>query len=313
MRSNTHTKSQSKRAILLFGPTASGKTEIVSTLFGNGYEIISADSVQVYKYLDIGSAKPSKELMERIPHHLVDFLSPEKEFTVADFVSAVDKTTEDIWDRGNIPVIAGGTAFYFKNWIYGLSKAPASDPVVRNEVLDLLEREGKGEIHKRLIGVDPVSAKRINPNDSYRLTRALEVYIQTGKPLSSFLRPTEPRLSFEPLLIGLGRDKAELDERIKMRVEMMFSEGLVDEFRMLMRMGATESWPSMSAIGYREFFQALGSGEYGISGIKDLICVNSKKYAKRQMTFFRSFKGVNWFHPDDKAGIKGVISQYLGT
>ncbi len=311
MRSSTHPTKKSKKLVFLFGPTASGKTALTLSHFSKGFQIVNADSVQVYRYLDIASAKPSIELRKKIKHHLVDILDPWQQFTVSDFITLGDEACESIWNDGDIPLVTGGTAFYFKHFLYGLSDAPKSDAEVRKRVQDLLEEVGREELHQILLSVDPVSGRRINVNDTYRLTRALEVYYQTGRPLSAFELPTEARKGLDPLIIGLEREKAELDERIALRVEEMFDMGIMEEMRKLMKMGASLDWPGMGGIGYREFFVLMESGEFTLKKVKELIVQNSRKYAKRQMTFFRSFANVLWIHPEDTETLGQALSEYL--
>lgn len=309
MRSSTASKTN--KQVFLFGPTASGKTQLVEDFFSDGYQIINADSVLVYRYLDIGSAKPSEELLNRIHHYNVDILDPWEQFTVGEFIKRSDEAASEITGEGDIPLVTGGTAFYFRHYLYGLSEAPTADPSVRARVQELLESEGKEALHERLLAVDPVSGGRININDTYRITRALEVYYQTGRPLSSFELPSVPRNGMRPLIIGLDRDRDELYERIDRRVDIMFDEGLVDEIRRLKRMGADSTWPGMGAIGYREFIEAERSGEHSLSVIKDRIKTASRRYAKRQLTFFSSFDGVHWIHPDDTSALRKLLDEYL--
>ncbi len=311
MRSSTLPTKKSKKLVFLFGPTASGKTALTLSNFSKGFQIVNADSVQVYRYLDIASAKPSVELRKRIKHHLVDILDPWQQFTVSDFISLGDEACSRIWEEGDIPLVTGGTAFYFKHFLYGLSDAPRSDAEIRERVQRLLISEGRENLHRLLLSVDPISGKRINVNDTYRLTRALEVYFQTGSPLSSFELPTTPRNGMKPLVIGLNRDKAELDERIAQRVDMMFDMGLMDEIRGLMAMGAKADWPGMAGIGYREFFQLMNDGEFTKERVRDMIIHNSRKFAKRQLTFFRSFENVLWIHPDDNETLEKALLEYL--
>ena len=313
MISASRRKKTNNRIIFLFGPTASGKTALTLSHFASGFQIINADSVQVYKHLDIASAKPSIELQKKIKHHLVNILEPWQQFTVSDFISLADDACEKIWAEGDIPLVTGGTAFYFKHFLYGLSSAPKSDPEVREKVQQMLILEGREALHEKLLKVDEKSGKRINVNDTYRLTRALEVYYQTGKPLSYFELPTEVRAGLNPLIIGLERDKSELDERIALRVEEMFDMGVIDEMRNLIKMGANPSWPGMTGIGYSEFLYLMDTGEFTQRKVKDLIILNSRKYAKRQMTFFRSFDNVTWVNPEDTSNHDKVLSDYLNT
>lgn len=309
MRSNTLSKTN--KQIFLFGPTASGKTQLVEDFFSDGYQIINADSVQVYRYLDIGSAKPSSELLDKIRHYNVNILDPWEQFTVGEFIKRSDEAAETIAAEGDIPLITGGTAFYFRHYLYGLSEAPTADPAVRERVNAMLFEVGNTALHEMLMKADPVSGARISINDTYRITRALEVYYQTGRPLSSFELPSIPRNGMDPLIIGLNRERDELYERIDRRVDIMFEEGLVDEIRMLKRMGADSSWPGMGAIGYREFLEAERSGEHSLSVIKDRIKTASRRYAKRQITFFSSFPSVHWIHPDDTEALEKLLDSYL--
>ncbi len=305
-------KRQKKSSILfLFGPTGVGKTDLLFSLFSKRFEVINADSMQVYKGLDIGSAKPSKEILHTVPHHLIDLLPPSEQFSVADFVRTAHKVIPEIRDRGNIPLVSGGTAFYFKHLLLGLPEAPPSDGHVRSMLERRCDTEGIESLYAELAAVDPVSHGRIHISDRYRIVRALEVYTVSGKPLSSFRETAAATEIMHPLIIGLHRERAELYERINRRVEIMFQEGLVDELRRLMAAGAVSDWPGMRGIGYREFFTAQEAGELSYNGIKKLIQQHSRLYAKRQMTFFRSLPDVNWVHPSDTDTISRLLDTYL--
>ena len=293
--------------VFLFGPTGVGKTALLSDLFSTGYEVINADSMQVYRGLDIGSAKPEKEILERLPHHLIDILDPWEQFTLGEFVSRATLLIEEITARGSVPVISGGTAFYFKHLLYGLPQAPPSDPAVRAGLAQEAEASGTARLYEELAAVDPVSAKRIHPSDSYRIQRALEVYRTSGNPLSSFPVTGSEEPLYDPVIIGLERERDELYARIDQRVGMMFDAGLVEEVRSLISAGAEAQWPGMNGIGYREFFIARQAGELSLTGIAGLIRQNSRRYAKRQMTFFRSLPGVHWVHPDDTGRVTELL------
>lgn len=296
--------------LCVFGPTGVGKTRLLFTCFKNGFEVINADSMQVYRGLDIGSAKPSQEILNEVPHHLIDIMEPQEQFTLGDFVRRTGTLIEEIRQRSAVPVISGGTAFYFKHLISGLPSAPESTAEVREHIERLAEQKGIEYLYELLRGVDEISSQRIHQHDAYRIKRALEVYHSSGKPLSSFT-DGQPPVVRQPLLIGLQRDREELYERIDLRVEQMFDEGLVDEIRRLMKEGAEESWPGMKGIGYREFFIARAAGEYSDRGILEMIQHSSRVYAKRQITFFSSLPGVHWFHPDDLEGISSFIEKRL--
>ena len=308
------------KAVFLFGPTAVGKTRLLFDFFSGTGEVVNADSVQVYRYLDIGSAKATKDITDRIPHHLIDILDPWETYNVADFIRLGDQACNQIWQNGHLPVISGGTAFYFKHFMYGLSEAPQSDPETRHIVELFIRDQGLQKAHDYLKIVDPVSAERINVNDIYRISRAIEVYRTSGRPLSSFALPTEPRNNMQILSIGLMRDKENLRARIRERVDIMFDEGLIDEIAKLLDMGANPSWQSMQGIGYREFMDILfdedtqkqkrqlsSLSKEELDEIKERICMNSIHYAKRQMTFFRSFSGVKWIDAEDTGKLRDLL------
>ena len=295
--------------MVLFGPTAVGKTALTEELFSKGFEIINADSVQVYRYLDIASAKPEKELMEKIPHHLVDIRFPWEQYNSGDFCKDAERLIKEINERGNIPLITGGTAYYFKQLLYGPSSTPESNPKTREEIQRTIDDIGLDKAYEMLMSLDMEAAKKIDKNDRYRISRALEVIKDTGRPLSSFPVSDTLREDIDFVIIGLKREKKELEERIRKRVDIMFDSGAVREMKALLSMGADPSWPGMQGIGYREWFYAMESGEVNISIIKDMIIRSSIKYAKRQMTFFSSFSDTLWFSPNDIEKIKGYLEE----
>ena len=295
--------------MVLFGPTAVGKTALTEELFSKGFEIINADSVQVYRYLDIASAKPEKELMEKIPHHLVDIRFPWEQYNSGDFCKDAERLIKEINERGNIPLITGGTAYYFKQLLYGPSSTPESNPKTREEIQRTIDDIGLDKAYEMLMSLDMEAAKKIDKNDRYRISRALEVIKDTGRPLSSFPVSDTLREDIDFVIIGLKREKKELEERIRKRVDIMFDSGAVREMKALLSMGADLSWPGMQGIGYREWFNAMESGEVNVSIIKDMIIRSSIKYAKRQMTFFSSFSDTAWFSPNDIEKIKGYLEE----
>ena len=302
-------KTSENRAVVLFGPTAVGKTALTEELFSKGFEIINADSVQVYRYLDIASAKPEKELVEKIPHHLVDIRFPWEQYNSGDFCKDAERLIKEINERGNIPLITGGTAYYFKQLLYGPSSTPESNPKTREEIQRTIDDIGLDKAYEMLMSLDMEAAKKIDKNDRYRISRALEVIKDTGRPLSSFPVSDTLREDIDFVIIGLKREKKELEERIRKRVDIMFDSGAVREMKALLSMGADPSWPGMQGIGYREWFNAMESGEVNISIIKDMIIRSSIKYAKRQMTFFSSFSDTLWFSPNDIEKIKEYLEK----
>lgn len=297
--------------ILLFGPTAVGKTELIHSLFRPDFEIINTDSQQVYRYLDIATAKPSEDLRSAIPHHLVDIVSPKEQYDLGRFVRDADRLVREIRQRNKVPVLAGGTAFYFYHFIFGLPESPQVEPKAREALEKRLRREGVAALYSELEQKDPDSAGHIHPNDTQRVLRALEVLYSSGRPLSAYSVPRIPRGEYRFLTLGLFRDRGELYQRINQRVSEMWQEGLPDEFRRLLDMGFREEDPGMKGIGYREFFLMRRAGEFLFSHIQDEIRKNSRRYAKRQITFFKRIPGVEWFHPDETPKIQERIRKFL--
>ena len=299
--------------LVVFGPTASGKTALAQAFFASGSnpvpegagdvfrgkaEIISADSMQVYRGMDIGTAKPDATFLQSLPHHLLDICDPREQFCAGDFVRLADIACADIHARKKIPVILGGTAFYIKNFLYGLPETPQSDPEIRRHFLERMQNEGASKLLGELALVDPESARRIHIHDEYRIVRALEVFYASGRPLSSFVLPEHYRSGYRFLVLALERPRDELYARIDRRVDEMFASGLEAEFRALVEAGYTKDDPGMQAIGYREFFMTDPPGS-DTSLISAQIKLDSRKYAKRQETFIRSIPSVIHLHADD--------------
>ncbi len=304
-------------AVLLFGPTASGKTALLDSLFiRNTFrfpfkaEVISADSMQVYRGMDIGTAKPDAAFRAALPHHLIDIRNPDEQYTAGNFVHAADTLCSVVLSRGKLPVVSGGTAFYLKNFIFGLPSSPAGDIAVREALRGELAASGLSALREELARRDPESAARIHPNDAYRILRALEITRSTGRPLSSCAVPTSPREGTNLLAIGIKRDRETLYRRIDERTEAMFASGLAGEVKGLIAKGYGPDDPGMKAIGYREFFEMGRSGCMTTADVIELVKRRSRNYAKRQLTFFSSLPGVRWFEADDEAGIARVVGEF---
>lgn len=294
---------------MVFGPTAVGKTDFLLH-FEHIAEIINSDSLQVYRHMSIGTAKPDNSVTCRIPHHLIDCIDPDDEFSAGDFVREADRLCQEIYSHGKLPVISGGTGFFLKNFIYGLPSAPASSEEIRIQLQKRLEKEGLEALRKELHSKDPESWERIKPLDSYRILRALEVFYSSGSPLSDFKLPDTVRSGYRFLLIGLIRDRAELYERINGRVEAMFRAGLPEEYKKLRAMGYRSACPGLSAIGYREFSLMEELGSLTLNDVKELIKQNSRNYAKRQITFFKALPDVHWLHPDQWQDAVEMVSNF---
>jgi tRNA dimethylallyltransferase len=309
------TSSSTRPAVLvLVGPTASGKTALLDALFGTPSareafglpeaEVVSADSMQAYRGMDIGTAKPDPSLRSRLPHRLLDIRGIDEQYTVGDFVRLADEACERIAAAGKLPVVSGGTGFYVRNFICGLPSAPAADPALRSKVARDLIEKGADVLRAELAAADPDSAARIHENDLYRLTRALEITRLTGRPMADFAAPSAPRGLFRFATIGVERPRDEIEARIGERVDAMMAAGLAEEVAGLRRAGYGEADPGMQAIGYREFFEPScggGTGGMDLAALADAIKRDTRRYAKRQMTFFRRLPGIEWIGPDPEA------------
>ena len=280
--------------------------------------------MQVYRGMDIGTAKPSIEQRSLLPHHLIDICNPDEQFSVGDFVRLADEAIAGIAARGALPVVSGGTGFYLKNCVLGLPEAPPSDAAIREALKLELQEKGAAALMEELARSDPASAEKIHLNDEYRLLRALEVLRLSGKPLSSFglsgaaangaSGPTRPCYRF--LVVGLFRPREELYRRINERCAAMFALGLSDEVRRLHEAGYSPRDPGLRAIGYREFFVEDEPGEYRLSqdidGVQALVAQNSRRYAKRQITFFASLPDAKKIMAGrDKAETAGQLRKEL--
>jgi tRNA dimethylallyltransferase len=298
--------------LVLVGPTASGKTALLDALFGSRdgreawglpeAEVVSADSMQAYRGLDIGTAKPESSLLERLPHRLIDILDIQVQYTVGDFVRLADEACAEIAAAGKLPLLSGGTGFYVRNFICGLPSAPAADPEARALVARDLAERGPAALRAELAARDPASAARIHENDLYRLTRALEITRATGRPMADFAAGIEPRPNWRFALYGTMPGPGELDARIGERVDSMMAAGLAEEAAALIAAGHGPGEPGMKAIGYREFFSPDG----GLTSespalVAERIKLDTRRYAKRQMTFFRGLSGIEWISRDPAA------------
>ena len=279
--------------IVIFAPTASGKTALTKELFAPGgshfifkAEIISADSQAVYKGMDIGTAKPDAALCKQIPHHLIDILTPDQQYNVSDFVDKADQLCKEIYARGNIPVVCGGTGFYIRNFLYGIPKTPVSDEKLRSELKERIAKEGNQALYEELKKIDPASAEKIHPNDAYRICRALEVYYLTGKTRTDFAITPQLRLQYDFTFIVLEPPRDLLYKRIEERVNEMFSQGLEEEVKSLLKAGFSKDSPGIKAIGYQEWFDYTNKEE-----IKAQIIHHTRKYAKKQYTCIRDIPG----------------------
>lgn len=285
--------------IIITGPTAVGKTEIaVEVARQLGTEIVSADSMQVYREMEVATAKPSPEHRAAVTHHLVDFVDPALPFTVADYKALAEPILKGIWERGKLPLLVGGTRLYIKALTTGFFEGPPADPALRAKLLREADEHGATHLHEKLTLVDPVTAARLHPNDAKRIVRALEVFQSTGVPISEFQeesRKQEP--VYDELLIALIRDREELYARIDARADQMIAEGLIDEIRGFLDRGFSEKMISMQGHGYKEILGAL-TGKYDLEEGIRLLKRNTRWYAKRQLSWLRQEPEASFVRAD---------------
>ena len=305
-----------KRVICIAGPTASGKTALAVSLAKelNG-EVLSCDSMQVYRGMDIGTAKPTIDEMDGVPHHMLDVADPNEDFSVSRFCALAEPILEDILARGRTAILAGGTGLYMDALIRGRDFAPAPVPGLREELEAQAEREGMEAMYARLREVDPETAARLSLSDKKRILRALEVYLQTGGTITEHNRRTQtvpPK--YDPIWLGLtAADRQALYRRIDARVEQMVDRGLLEEIRGLLASGVRREATAMQAIGYKEFLAVL-DGVEPLSQAVETVQRSSRRYAKRQLTWFRrnpAIRWISWEEDDPPAKIVACARRIL--
>lgn len=280
--------------LVIVGPTAVGKTSLsLSLARGFRGEIVSGDSMQVYRYMDIGTAKVTEEERRKVPHHLIDVVDPDYPFSVEEYQRLAGEAIEDIHRRGRLPVLVGGTGLYIQAVTHGYHlPGVESNPGFRKELHRFADEKGNEKLWEKLKEVDPATAARLHPNDRRRIIRALEVYEATGVPFSKLQRKSPPR--YDMLWIGLNMPRHLLYERINRRVDLMMEQGLADEVETLRRMGYHRDLTSMQALGYKEIMMYL-DGEISLEEAVEAIKKGTRKYAKRQLSWFRRLPEIQWF------------------
>jgi len=302
------------RIIVVCGPTGIGKTRTAIHLAQqfNG-EIIGADSMQIYRHMDIGTAKPTADERARVRHHMVDIVDPETAYDAARYAQDAGNVVHALHDRGVVPVVAGGTGLYIKALVYGLFNSRPPDPDIRRNLEHLAEVKGSAYLHEQLTACDPQAAAGIHINDRFRIIRALETYQATGRPISAhqqdhrFVRPR-----FATFKIGLTMPREALYARIDQRVEQMVTEGLLEEVRDLLAKGYDANLKSMQSIGYRHMIDHLHHGVEWDETLR-LLKRDTRRYAKRQFTWFRADPDIEWITPDDLGTLQPAIQSFLTT
>ena len=299
--------------IAMVGPTAIGKTELALDIAAQfSCEIIGADSMQVYRYMDIGTAKPSLEERNRVPHHLIDVADPDEDYSAGRYVIDAEQAIRIVRRNSSIPFLVGGTGLYLRGLTEGLTELHSGDPLVREELKKILaEEKGRELLYDELIRVDPESAARIHPNDSQRLLRALEIYRTTGTPWSQHLEKEQHPDRFEKILkIGLTCERDVLYQRINTRTKLMVEQGLEQEVRMLLDRGYHGRLKSMQSIGYRHMVNYI-EGRWPLEKTLELLARDTRHYAKRQYTWFNKDREIRWFAPTQREEIFRSIATYI--
>ncbi|MDE6275723.1 MAG: tRNA (adenosine(37)-N6)-dimethylallyltransferase MiaA [Clostridia bacterium] len=298
------------KIILVVGATASGKSRVGVDLAKkfNG-EIISCDSMQVYKDMNIGTAKITPEEMQGIPHYMIDVANADSPFSVGEYASMVDNVINDMLSRGKIPIIVGGTGLYVDGILYPMTFGGNKNTQIRDELERQLDLYGKEYMHSMLTEIDPEDAQKIHPNNVKRVLRALEIYKITGNRKSD-LQEKDKALKYQPCMIALDLDRQKLYQRIDTRVDKMIEMGLINEIKLLLSKGISFECQSMQAIGYKEFKEYF-DGTNTLEQTVDIIKRNSRNYAKRQLTWFKRYDFAKWFSPDDSSGIEKEVKSFL--
>ena len=295
---------------VLTGPTAVGKTQIAcgAALRLNG-EIVSADSMQVYQGFDIGTSKPARELLERVPHHLIDIVPPTEIFDAVRYRFEALKTIEEIRARNRQPIVVGGSGLYIKVLLNGIFPGPSADREFRETLYQEAAAKGAAVLHGRLKEVDPESASLVHPNDLRKIVRALEVHHQSRRPISQ-MKPDRTPLDdqYEIRVVGLNRPRAELYRRVEERIDRMFSNGLLEECRRLIKLPLSQT--ARQALGYKEVFEYL-EDKISLEEAIRLVKRNTRRYAKRQLTWFRHEPRLQWVAMDDGRSVETVVEEVI--
>lgn len=301
-----------KKIVIICGPTGAGKTGFAIELARRlEAEIVGADSMQIYRYMDIGTAKPTPVEQAAAPHHLIDIVDPDQDFDAAAYAAMAAAAIGQIIDRGRIAFVVGGTGFYIKALLYGLFEKGPSDEMIRRRLNQQVETDGPAALHRQLTAIDPVAAARIHVNDRYRIVRALEVHAVTGEPLSVFQQRhgfREPR--FDALEIGLAWPRPVLYDRINRRVDSMIEQGFLDEVRQLLARGYRRDLKSMQSLGYRHLAGVIEGGDSMEEALTTLKR-DHRRYAKRQLTWFRARPAVHWLNPTQTDGAEELIGAFF--
>lgn len=304
-------KSTLPKVLVIVGPTASGKSLLALEIAaGSLSEIISADSRQVYKHLTIGTAKPAPEELRRVKHHFVDELFPDAHFNAGEFGIRGRKIIQEIATRKKLPIVVGGTGLYVRSIIDGLFSGPGREADLREELEARLASDGAEALLKELQLVDPKAAERMIASNGRRIIRALEVYYTTGTPISEHHEKQDRKEEFDPVFVGLQWDRKALYERIDSRVDKMIAAGFLDEVKKLLSLGYDDRYKSLQTVGYKEAFAYLRK-EISEARMVELMKQNTRRFAKRQLTWFRKDGRIRWFEIGEESEIQRIAKEVL--
>lgn len=300
-----------KTVPIIVGPTGVGKTELSLMVAEKlPVEIVSSDSRQIYRHLNIGTDKIADSIRKKIPHHMIDICNPDEYFSAGMYSRIARKVIGEIQQRGKVPLVVGGSGFYISALVDGIFELDVHDDQVRSALEERLKREGLATLFAELQKYDPEYAAKISPTDKQRTLRALEIYIVTGHSFSSWHEQDTEPAPFKPLMIGLTMERQALYERIEKRVEKMLEAGLMDEVQKLIHMGYRPGMNALNTVGYKEAFQYL-QGEFTFEEMVDLIKRNSRRYAKRQLTWFRRDNRIRWIEASRRTVLRRTANEII--
>ncbi len=310
---NSSDSSSLPKILVIVGPTASGKTSLALSIAERvPSEIVSADSRQVYRMLDIGTAKPLSEELTKVPHHFINLLLPSEHFTAGDFAVQGKAIIAGIVKKKKLPIVVGGTGLYVQALVNGIFSGPGMIKEIRDELEVRAEKEGAEALWHELNQVDPNSAAKAPPSKIRRVIRALEIFYATGKPISQHHAEQKHASEFEATFVGLHWQRSILYERINTRVDRMLNEGFLDEVKRLLAAGYDERFKALQTVGYKEAFAYL-RGELSYGRMVELMKQNTRRYAKRQMTWFRREKSIHWFEIEQNEEIPQIAARIIET
>ncbi len=297
--------------LVITGPTGIGKTALSKAIAAElPVEIISADSRQIYRFMDIGTAKPSLELLREIPHHFIDILNPDEPYSAGEFGNIARQTIAKIFEREKLPLVTGGSGLYIRALLEGFFKGDFKDLKLRKQLQKRLENEGIEKLFAELQTIDPLFAGKTHPNNIKRVIRGLEVYYSAGKPLSEIQQATPDPAPFKWIKIGLTMERQQLYQRINQRVEKMFEAGLIAEVQQILDMGYSPKLNSLDSVGYKEVVSYLNK-KVDLFTCKERVKQNTRRYAKRQFTWFRAEKDIHWMDVSAAVDIVSFLEDVL--